>query len=145
MMQHETLVRRVIEVTRDLTRLVQQQNEILETRRPGELSTLEGERDRLIRDYESMTGMLKADPAGLAAMQGGLREELSDVTRLFHDTLNAHRRLVQSAKIVTERMVDAVVKEVSKRTAPVASYGPAAYGAGTPARQPISLSCDTMI
>ncbi len=145
-MPNESLVKAIITITRELTGLIQQQNEILQNRRPADLGALESQRDRLIRDYEAMTGQLKSDPQALGALAGEERRELSDVTRQFHDKLNVHRRLVQSAKIVTERMVDAVVKEVSKRTAPVASYGPAnAYGGGMPARRPISLSCDTVI
>jgi hypothetical protein len=146
-MNQANLIDSLTQVTARLGEVVLAENEILRTRRPRELAAWQEEKQRLTGVYEHHMSALKANPALMKQASKDEIDALKAATRGFREALGEHRRLVQSAKSVTERLIQSISNEVAKRQRPVARYDttgamPAPLAA---ARGPVSLALNQVV
>lgn len=108
---------------RRLGELVAEENELLKLRRPSELVASDEEKQRLTNAYEIEVQALKGDPTGLAALAPEILAGLRAATGYFQDQLEEHRRLVQAARVITEKLLNRVSEQAGRRDKPVMNYG----------------------
>ncbi len=120
----------LIAVTERLAALVDQETAMIKAHRMDEMSRRMEEKSALSEAYRSGFERLREDPALLSRSAPAQVERLKAAARLFSDYLERHRRTVNSAKTVTERILRAIGDEVSKRQYPVTVYGQNALMAG---------------
>ncbi len=108
---------------RRLGDLVAEENALLRSRRPAALASSADEKQRLTEAYEIEVQALKAEPAALSALGKEPLARLRDATGYFQDQLEEHRRLVQAAKALTEKMLNQVAERAGRRDKPVMNYG----------------------
>ena len=110
-------------LSRRLGELVAKENTLLKSRRPSALAALGDEKRRLTDAYETEIQALKSDPTGLAALGPEHLARLRAATGYFQDQLEEHRRLVQAARVITEKMLNRVAEQAGRRDRPVMNYG----------------------
>ena len=136
-------VRQFLQITRDLTQLIERESNLLERKRPSDLSAFEAEKRRLSTAYTKAVAALRVNKAALDAMTMEDKTALKEAIETFDGALKAHGRLVLRLKTVSEGIVRAVGREVEKRNRPVSSYqGNAQMRPPAPASAPTSISLD---
>ena len=141
------LLERLIDVTTRLGDVVEAENAALKSRKPGELARRQEEKEKLTGSYERCMVQLKRDRDALKGAEPEKLERLRGATRRFQELLEEHRRVVQSAKAVSERMLRAIVAEASQRRNPFEGYDAGAtvrpaFAAGRPT---VSLAINQVI
>ena len=109
-------------ITDRLSDILEQENQILVSRRPRELNVTLPEKERLVGMYERVMTDLDVRPETLNRLDQSDVSRLRQATGRFQDALEDHRRLVQTAKSVTERMVKAITSEIAKKDQPNIGY-----------------------
>jgi hypothetical protein len=142
-----TKIASMTEVTRRLGDLVAEENEILKSRRPRELANHQDEKNRLTSTYEQQLTDLKRDPGLLRGMAPDVLSSLKAATRHFQVQLEEHRRMVQAAKSVTERMLNAIVRNAGEGHKTVEAYdrGAVMRPAFAEPRRAMPLALDTVV
>lgn len=105
----------LIKLTQDLTKLLREENELLEKRMIGDISPLQNEKVRLTTKYEQERNLVKRDPSSLGPEDSSARKKLKEVTKLFQDELVHHGRTLIRMKSITEGMVQSINTAVSKK------------------------------
>ena len=141
------LLERLIDVTTRLGDVVEAENAALKSRKPGELARRQEEKEKLTGSYERCMVQLKRDRDALKGAEPEKLERLRGATRRFQELLEEHRRVVQSAQAVSERMLRAIVAEASQRRNPFEGYDAGAtirpaFAAGRPT---VSLAVNQVI
>lgn len=146
-MNQSNLIDSLTQVTARLGDVVLAENEILRTRRPRELAAYQEEKQRLTVAYEHHMAALKANPGLMKQASAAEIEALKSATRQFREALGEHRRLVQSARSVTERLIQSISNEVAKRQRPVNRYDNRAVVQAplAAARGPVSLALNQVV
>jgi hypothetical protein len=121
-MRTTDIIQSLAATTERLGDLVGDENIVLQERQPHKLSTNFDEKDRLVTVYEQEMAELRANPVHLERGNSQEVGRLRTATRRFQDVLEEHRRLVQTAKSVTDRMIRTITDEVSSRERPVTGY-----------------------
>lgn len=121
-MRTSDLIQSLVQTTERLGDLVDGENSMLKERQPHKLSKNFDEKDRLVTVYEREMAELRANPTFLE--RSGTQEvgRLRAATRKFQDVLEEHRRLVQTAKSVTDRMIRTITDEIASRDRPITGY-----------------------
>ena len=91
-------------------------------KRASLVEKLTAEKERLIGEYELEMGQLNGNPSAITSAGPDTLERLKDATSHFREVMEEHRRLVQSAKSVSDRMLKTITEEVSQRQRPVTGY-----------------------
>lgn len=141
------MLERLIDVTTRLGDLVEAENAALKARRTAELARRAEEKEKLTGAYERCMAQLKRSREGLKDAEPAALERLRGATRRFQELLEEHRRMVQSAKAVSERMLRAIVQEASQRRNPFEGYdaGATVRPAFAGARPTVSLAVNQVI
>ncbi len=140
--------RNLTQITERLSDILEQENGILIARKPRDLNLTQPEKERLTGMYESAMADLKDRPELLSRLDPDDMSRLRQATGRFQDALAEHRRLVQTAKSVTERMVRAITTEIAKRDRPRIGYDRSgAYPAATAASasRPVTLTLNQTV
>jgi len=140
-------ISQLVQTTERLGSIVAGENEALNNRRPQALVNTQEEKDRLTAAYERDMSALQRNPAALK------RADPAEVTRLratvkkFQEVLDEHRRLVQTAKSITDRMIKSITDEVASRERPFSGYDAQATMRSHFDRQnkPVSLALDQVV
>lgn len=136
-------VRQFLQITRDLTQLVEKESGLLMRKRPSDLGAFEAEKRRLSTAYAKAVAALRVNKDALRAMTGEDKAALKEAIETFEAALKAHGRLVLRLKTVSEGIVRAVGREVEKRNRPVSSYqGNAQMRPPPTGAAPTSISLD---
>jgi hypothetical protein len=141
------LLERLIDVTTRLGDVVEAENAALRGRKAGELARRQEEKEKLTGAYERCMAQVKRDREALKGAAPEKLEQLRGVSRRFQELLEEHRRTVQSAKAVSERMLRAIVAEASQRRNPFEGYdaGAAVRPAFAAGRPTVSLAVNQVI
>ena len=141
------LLDRLIEVTSQLGDVVEAENAALKARRMGEIARRQEEKEKLTGAYERCMGQLKRSRDALKGAEPQKLARLREATSRFQALLEEHRRVVQSAKAVSERMLRAVVAEASQRRNPFEGYdaGAAVRPAFAAGRPTVSLAVNQVV
>ena len=70
----------LIKLTQDLTKLLKEENELLEKRMIGDISPLQNEKVRLTTKYEQERNGVKRNPSSLGPPDSSARKKLKEVT-----------------------------------------------------------------
>ncbi len=135
------------EVAQRLGDLVAEENTILQERRPRDLAGQQDEKERLTNTYEGHVAALKSNPKLLEATAPEALSRLKEATRYFQGQLEEHRRIVQAAKSVTERMLNAITRNANQRHKTVEAYdrGAVMRPVFAAARQTTPLALNTVV
>jgi hypothetical protein len=106
---------RLINLTQDLTKLLREENVLLEKRLIGDISPLQNEKVRLTTKYELERDIVKKNPSALGPKDSMARQKLKEVTKFFQDELVQHGRTLIRMKSITEGMVESINAAVSKK------------------------------
>lgn len=132
-----------LQITHDLTRLIEQETDLLKRKRPSDLGAFEAEKRSLSAAYTKAVGALRVNKDALGALTDDDKAALKEAIGAFEATLKAHGRLVLRLKTVSEGIVRAVGREVEKRNRPVSSYqGNAQMRPPPTSATPTSISLD---
>jgi len=110
------------DITTRLDDVMAKENQILINRRPHELAGYAAEKEALAMAYEHEMAELQANPHLLSRAEPDEIGRLRAATKRFQQVLEEHRRLVQTTKSVTDRMLKAITEEVSAKQRPVEGY-----------------------
>lgn len=141
------LLDRLVDVTTRLGDVVEAENAALKARKTAELARHHEEKEALTGSYERCMIQLKRNRDALKGAEPAKLERLRGATKRFQELLEEHRRVVQSAKAVSERMLRAVVAEASQRRNPFEGYdaGAAIRPAFAAGRPTVSLAVNQVI
>lgn len=123
-------VEQLIILTERLTGLIDQELELLKSRRPREMETTSEETAKLGALYGQEMARIRAD-RGL--VKGAAPERiamLKRATAAFRERLAAHSAVLSRIRTISERMMSEVAKEVTRQRS-----GPALYGTAAPKPQ----------
>jgi hypothetical protein len=100
------------DITSRLDEVMAKENQILLHRRPHELADYASEKEELANAYEREMAELQANPTLLSRAEPEEIGRLKSATQRFQQVLEEHRRLVQTTKSVTDRMLKAIWETV---------------------------------
>lgn len=120
----------ILELTRRLSAMVEQEIALIQNREPGRLAAHEDERTRLSTLYAREMQALKSDPIDRKAAMPRI-ERLKDETASLNASLERHQRLIKRMRRVTEGVVRAISDEAQRQRSPRTTYG--AQGTATAA------------
>jgi len=112
----------LIMLTESLADIIGQEVEVLAERRPAELVNFEQEKTRLAKVYASEMSRFRKDNSPTADVPEGLLHDLKMATGRLRDRLDTQSTVLTGLKTVSERMVQAIAKEVTKTRAPETAY-----------------------
>lgn len=110
------------DITTRLDDVMAKENQILIDRKPHELAGYTAEKEELATAYQREMAELHANPTLLSRAEPEEINRLKAATKRFQQVLEEHRRLVQTTKSVTDRMLKAITDEVSAKQRPVEGY-----------------------
>lgn len=113
-MTAEARVRALIDLTESLNDLVLRENDILSTRRPRDLQSLQAEKARLAGAYASAIRDIARDRASVAGAAGPLIEKLRELTKTFEGCALRQQALLEGATKAGEGLVRAVAEEAGR-------------------------------
>ncbi|HBS32358.1 MAG TPA: hypothetical protein DEA40_11545 [Parvularcula sp.] len=113
-MTAEERVRALIDLTESLSDIVTRENDILATRRPRELATLQAEKARLASAYAGAIRDIARDRAAVAEAGGPLIEKLRELTKTFEGCALRQQALLEGATKAGEGLVRAVAGEAGR-------------------------------
>ena len=111
-MRTTDIIQSLVQTTERLGDLVDVENVVLKDRQPHKLANNYDEKDRLVTVYEREMSELRANPTFLERSNTEEVGRLRAATRRFQEVLEEHRRLVQTAKSVTDRMIRTITEEI---------------------------------
>jgi len=116
-------VERLISVTGDLTRIIEQESSYLKNRQPVRIQTLIEEKMRLSSDYALDIGLLNKSPHVLDQAPADAVSRLKANMSTLKDRLEDNERLLGTLKDASEDLVKAVATIAAQKRQPAAHYG----------------------
>jgi len=116
-----TRVKTLIALTEELSAIISRENELLEARRPKEISALQPDKARLAAAYAQSIRHVAADRSSFASAGAGLIDELREITKTFEARAQHQRALLDGARAASESVLKAVAEEAGKTNEP--GYG----------------------
>lgn len=110
-------------LTERLTGLMEREVELLNARRPQDISAFAEERNTLSTIYAQEMKLIKQDPALIQGISRDDRDALKVATEKFQGALAAHNLVVHRLKTVSEKIIKAVADEVARTRTPTLGYG----------------------
>ena len=136
----------LIEITKRLGNVIQQETTLLKRRRPADLVALQAEKTQLGAAYEEELKIVGKNSDFLAKEAPNEMKELRSVVSRFRKTLDEHGRVLAAAKVVTERMVRNVSEEVARKDRPDEGYSRYAQRPRlSRASRPVSLAINQVV
>lgn len=112
----------IIILTERLTDLIAAETRAFEANRPQDVAATVGETAKLANIYRMESTRLKRDPSLLQGANLKQRVALVRATEAFDAVLARHGRVLESAKSITEGLVQAIAKEVATTRVKAAGY-----------------------
>lgn len=136
----------LVEITKRLGQVIQEETTLLKQRRPADLVALQAEKTQLGAAYEEELTIVGKNSDFLAKEAPNEMRELRGVVSHFRKTLDEHGRVLAAAKVVTERMVRNISEEVARKDRPEEGYS--RYARRAPlsrASRPVSLAINQVV
>lgn len=134
-----------IAISTRLAAILDLENELLRTRKPREIASMQEEKSDLALKFSSEMETLRRSPELLDGAPHEERDELRVVSERFQAALRENQRLLFATKSVTEGIIRAVAHEVEKTNSEVTAYNDRAGMNGTPAHKPTSIALNQTI
>lgn len=113
-MTAEARVRALIDLTESLSAIITQENDILATRRPRELQSLQAEKARLASAYAQSIRDIASDRQSVTGAAAPLIEKLREMTKTFEGCAMRQQALLEGATKAGEGLVRAVAAEAGR-------------------------------
>lgn len=122
MSQTQNPVAWLIETTIRLCEILLAENKLLAARRPRELGAHQAEKETLSQAYRTGMETVQNDPSVIAATPPKEVARLKSLLGIFNRLLEDHRRALEAAKSVTERLVKTIAEELAGEDRPTHRY-----------------------
>jgi len=138
-------VEQLILLTERLSKIIDQETTILETRRPRELEPLKEEKTKLAALYAQEIRAIAADRSLVSGVAPALTDRLKTFTKAFEEKAAKQKAALERARRLTEGAIKALADDVAKRSRPFEGYGGglASSLANTP--RPTSLTLNEVV
>lgn len=140
-----TTLEDMLAVTRELTVLVREEIALLEARKPGEISRLQSEKQRLSALYSQYFEALKTAPCAANGSDDALRQSLRTATETFQAEVERLGRMIARFRVVTEGIVRAITEEAQRQKAETTGYSGGGARTGGPQTKPVSLALNQTV
>jgi len=110
-----TRVKSLIAITEDLTAIFKLENSCLENHRPSEILPFQEEKAKLAAAYAQSIRNIATDRSSLNGTDHSLMATLRDLTKSFEASAQKQRALLDGAKMASEGVLSAVVKEAASQ------------------------------
>lgn len=148
-MPNDPRISQVLAVTSRLTKILEQEIELLEAGRPREIAQFQSEKIKLMGHYQREMKTFKTAARSPGALNQNNFAAVKAATNHFVRALGEHSRILIAKRTATEGILQAIGKEVALRNKPVQSYqkdgilGPAMPNYA--AARPTTLSLDQRV
>ena len=113
----------LIMLTESLSDIIDQEVDLLSKRRPSALGEYQEEKTKLAKAYASEMTNFRKDHSLTNDVPEGLLQDLKSSTAKLRTKLDKQTTVLTGLKTVSEKMVQAIAKEVAKTRAPETAYG----------------------
>ena len=137
-------VEMLIKITERLTGILDQENDILASRRPLELEELADEKARLAAIYAQEIRQISQNSGLVETAPPELKDRLRAFTESFEEKSRQQKRVLERARRITEGAIKAIADEVAKKREPVTTYG-ARTGPQFAAPRPANLTLNQVV
>jgi hypothetical protein len=138
--QNPDRIEQLIALTERLTRLIAEQAQAFEARRPQDAARNMDETSRLANAYRHEAQRVRGDPRALANISLAQHTRLVRATEGFDAVIARQGRALGAAKTVTEGLVHAIATEVAAQRSAGAPYGPGGVKPATGASTSVTLN-----
>lgn len=128
-----------------LAEILDLENELLRTRKPREIASLQEEKSELALRFSNEMATLRGNSELLDRAPQEERDELREVSERFQAALRENQRLLFATKSVTEGIIRAVAHEVEKSNNDVPAYNDRAGLNRAPTHKPTSIALNQTI
>lgn len=145
--QNETDLRvdNLINLTHQLTGLLDSEELMLNDHRPSEIQSLNDEKAKVSALYQRELMILKSDPSKIKALAPAKRDALKSSTAEFRKSTDRHLRLLQNFRRVSEGIVKSVADEVSAKDIQATGYGDRAMAPKPKSNAPRAFAINQVI
>ena len=119
----QTPVLTLIDITKQLTAILNDEMECLKSSRPAEIEKFQKRKNILTASYHKELNDIKLNGGLASAGNGEIVRDLKKESREFQKTLERHNAFVKAKKNLSERMIQEISKEVSSRNGANSKYG----------------------
>jgi hypothetical protein len=112
----------LIDVASRLTALMERENGFLAKHDTAGIKGLQEEKLALTRAYTTRVRELSKDPTRLKALTQVVRDEIKTVMKRFDEVATHNEMALKAARIVNERVLQAIVDAANKQQPRVAGY-----------------------
>lgn len=123
MQNREAPVETLIEITKNLTAILNDEMDCLNEHRPAEISKFQKQKNILTASYHKELNDIKLNGGLASAGNGDIVRTLKRESREFQKTLEKHHRFIKARKTLSERMIQDISEEVVKQKGPANKYG----------------------
>ena len=120
---YDTPVLSLIDITKSLTALLEEELECLKTRRPSELAQYQERKNTLSASYQKELANIKMNGGLASAGNGEIVRQLKQESRIFQKTLEKHHRFLKAKKNLSEQMIQDISQEVTNQVGSSSKYG----------------------
>lgn len=113
----------LVQITRELTGLVNKETAQLQQRRPSDTLEFQERKLNLSAAYDREIKIIGQNGGLKATGSGEIVRHLKKETRIFQTALKRHGQLVKALKTVSENMIQAIGDEVGRQQASSRNYG----------------------
>lgn len=121
--KQETPVLTLIEITKSLTSILNEEMESLENHRPIQLEQYQKKKNLLTASYQKELNDIKLNGGLASAGSGDIVRILKKESRVFQTTLEKHHRYIKAKKYLSERMIMDISAEVANQNGANSKYG----------------------
>ena len=114
----------LIEITKQLTSIINEELNCLKTSRPAEIINFQDRKSILTASYNKELNNIKLNGGLSAAGNGEAIRSLKKESREFQTVLEKHSRIIKAKKNLSERMVQEITNEVANQNGANNKYGP---------------------
>lgn len=121
--EQQTPVLTLIDITKQLTSILNDEMECLKTSRPSEIEQFQKRKNILTASYHKELNDIKLNGGLASAGSGEVVRNLKKESREFQKTLERHHAFVKAKKNLSERMIKEISMEISARNGTNSKYG----------------------
>lgn len=123
MQNREAPVASLIEITKNLTAILNEEMVCLNEHRPAEIRKFQKQKNVLTASYHKELNDIKLNGGLASAGNGDIVRQLKRESREFQKTLEKHHRFIKARKTLSEQMIQDISEEVVRQKGTANKYG----------------------
>ena len=120
---YESPVNNLIEITKNLTVILNEEMDFLKGGRPAEIEKFQKRKNILSASYQKELNAIKLNGGLASAGNGEIVRNLKRESRHFQTTLEKHHRFIKAKKNLSEQMIKDISLEVANQKGASSKYG----------------------